>query len=593
MHDTASDSNSIHQCTSTSVGCPACKDLEPVWQRLAADLGPGGILVGKIDGTKNRALMTRFSVRHFPSIYHITGVETREYSGRHTLQDLSAFAMGNWKKVEPRTGCASPVSRCGRLYGEIGKLPARGKAKLVHLKCDTILSGRKFSSIGEPTSPTDQNTSATAVAATVSGQPEENKKKKKRKKQRTIHVDPFSLPLPPSAFTSYQGQDQFRFSVTHQSTRSSARVCKIETPHGTITTPGYVPVATNAALKAVDTTVADSLGVELMFCNTYHLMLHPGSETVEQAGGLHSFMSRRRDRPLITDSGGFQAFSLAYGTVHQELHSSLKRKSSPSSEKRTRDGNLVLKISEEGITFRSYRDGTPMLLSPESSISAQKSLAADIILPLDELPPYHISEDILAASVARSHRWEARSLLHHIKEPREQACYGIIHGGSSTELRKASSRYISSLPFDGFAVGGSLGKTSEELFEIMQNVMGWLPRDRPVHVLGIADPINITRLATLGCDTFDSCHATRVGRHGAMLTEIGNLRVAAGDHKSAHRTPVDNCSCPTCTTYSLAYLHHLVKANEPIAATLLSVHNIYFMVEMMKKLHFAILNNEV
>jgi len=427
------------------------------------------------------------------------------------------------------------------------------------------------------------------VDAIGSEQPEKNK----RKRQRTTRFDPFTLPLPPSAFTSYQGQDHFKLSVIHQSTRSAARVCRMETPHGTITTPGYVPVATNAALKAVDTTVADSLGIELMFCNTYHLMLHPGAETVERAGGLHMFMSRKRDRPLITDSGGFQAFSLAYGTVHQELHSSLKRKSSSSSEKRTRDGNLVLKIHEEGITFRSYRDGTAMLISPESSISAQKSLAADIILPLDELPPYHISEDVLSASVSRSHRWEARSLLHHIKDPREQACYGIIHGGSSMELRKASSEYISSLPFDGFAVGGALGKNSEELFEIMQHVMGCLPRERPVHVLGIADPVNITRLATLGCDTFDSCHATRVGRHGAMLTESGNVRVAAGDHKSAHRTPVDNCSCPTCTTYSLAYLHHLVKAREPIAATLLSVHNLHFMVQMMKKLQTAILNNEV
>lgn len=426
----------------------------------------------------------------------------------------------------------------------------------------------------------------------MSEQLEENQKTIRRKKQRTTRADPFTLPLPPSAFSSYQGQDKFKFSVIHQSTRSSARVCTIETPHGIITTPGYVPVATNAALKAVDTTVADSLNVELMFCNTYHLMLHPGAETVERAGGLHKFMARRKGRPLITDSGGFQAFSLAYGTVHQELHSSLKRKST-SSKKQTRDGNLVLKISEEGITFRSYRDGKPMVLSPESSIIAQKSLAADIILPLDELPPYHISKDVLAASVSRSHRWEARSLLHHIKEPREQACYGIIHGGSSIELRKASSEYISSLPFDGFAVGGALGKNSKELFEIMQNVMRWLPRERPVHVLGIADPVNITRLATLGCDTFDSCHATRIGRHGAMLTENGNLRVAAGDHKSAHHTPVHGCSCPTCTTYSLAYLHHLVKAREPIAATLLSVHNIHHMVELMKKLQIAILNNEM
>jgi queuine tRNA-ribosyltransferase len=463
----------------------------------------------------------------------------------------------------------------------------RYSCRLASLQGDARLSTRKFSSDEATASPTTQNTFLAATAL------ESEIRKKKKRKRRPISIDPFAPALPPSEFISYQGQDQFKFKVIHQSTRSAARVCTIETPHGTITTPGYVPVATNAALKAVDTTVSDSdLGVELMFCNTYHLMLHPGAETVEDAGGLHKFMSRRKDRPLITDSGGFQAFSLAYGTVHQELHSSLKRKNTNSSST-TRNGNLVLKISEDGITFRSYRDGTPMLLSPESSILAQKSLAADIILPLDELPPYHISDDALAASVARSHRWEARSLLHHIQDPRSQACYGIIHGGSSTELRKRSSEYISSLPFDGFAVGGALGKNSDELFNIMLNVMLWLPRDRPVHVLGIADPMNIPRLATLGCDTFDSCHATRVGRHGAMLTENGNLRVAASGHKSAHRKPIENCACTTCMTYSLSYLHHLVKAREPLAATLLSIHNIYFMVDMMKRLQTAILNNEV
>ncbi len=482
--------------------------------------------------------------------------------------------------------------------------------RLISLQCDAILYNRKLSSNqgSFDSSDVNTNTATTASAAAVVSE-EEPAKKKKRRRIRKTKIDPFTPPLSPSAFSSYQGQDHFKFTVVHQSSRSGsdARVCTIETPHGTITTPGYVPVATNAALKAVDTTVADTLGVELMFCNTYHLMLHPGTEVIESAGGLHNFMSRRQDRPLITDSGGFQAFSLAYGTVHEELHSSLKRKSgrggggvsasttkaeemtTPSSQ----DGSLVLKIDEDGIVFRSYRDGTPMLLSPESSITAQKSLGADIILPLDELPPYHISEDTLAASVARSHRWEARSLLHHIQDPRTQACYGIIHGGSSMSLRKASSEYISSLPFDGLAVGGALGKDTDELFNIMHHVMGWVPRNKPIHVLGIADPKNIARLSTLGCDTFDSCHATRVGRHGAMLTDNGNLRVAAGDHKSAHRTPVENCTCPTCTTYSLSYLHHLVKAREPLAATLLSVHNIHYMVQLTKKLQVAILNNEV
>ena len=384
--------------------------------------------------------------------------------------------------------------------------------------------------------------------------------------------------------------------MVHQSTKSAARVCRIETPHGIIETPGYVPVATNAALKAVDIHQADAIGCQLMFTNTYHLMLQPGAETIQEAGGIHKFTSRRPDRPFITDSGGFQVFSLAYGTVHEELNHSLKRSTTSTSRaSSTRQGNLVLKISEEGVTFRSYRDGTRMTLSPETSIAAQKAIGADIILPLDELPPYHISEEALAASVARSHRWEGRSLLAHLQQPLQQACYGIIHGGSNMDLRRHSASYISSLPFDGLAVGGALGRDSDELFTIMQATMGWLrPHDhRPIHVLGIADPHNIPKLAQLGCDTFDSCHATRVGRHGGLLTDNGILRVVAAGNKNAHRPPVDGCACPTCSQHTLSYLHHLVKAKEPVAATLCSVHNISYMCTLMEKLRAAIMNDAV
>ena len=388
-------------------------------------------------------------------------------------------------------------------------------------------------------------------------------------------------------------------------------MCRISTPHGPILTPSFVPVATNAALKAVDLVSLDSLiDLQLVFCNTYHLALHPGAHHVAAAGGLHSFINRRRDRPLITDSGGFQVFSLAYGTVHEELHasSSLKRRVPPGAgavdgsgegggeATRRKKNNLVLKINEDGVTFRSYRDGTVMQLTPESSIHAQKQLGADIILPLDELPPYNITDARLLESLHRSHRWEARSLLAHASNPGSQACYGIIHGGSSPTLRRHSADFIASLPFDGFAVGGALGKDRNELFDIMRGVMGCIPSaDRPVHVLGIADPLSVSPLVQLGCDTFDSCHATRVGRHGGMLTEQGTLRVGAGGNKTAYdcRPAVPGCSCPTCSTYSLAYLHHLIKAKEPIAATLLSIHNLAFMTRMMEKIRTEILEDRI
>jgi queuine tRNA-ribosyltransferase len=218
-------------------------------------------------------------------------------------------------------------------------------------------------------------------------------------------------------------------------------VGRITTPHGTIDTPGYVAVGTNAALKAVATAQADAEGLQLMFCNTYHLMLHPGAEVVESAGGLHAFMGRRRDRPLITDSGGFQVFSLAYGGVHEELQASLKRGASGGGPRR--GGSLVARVDEAGVTFRSYRDGTAMLLSPESSVAAQKQLGADIILPLDELPPYHIGEEALAASVERSHRWEARRRARAAgagapprrAPPRSAARLGRCCGGSKSNRR--------------------------------------------------------------------------------------------------------------------------------------------------------------
>src|SRR5580704_340585 len=214
----------------------------------------------------------------------------------------------------------------------------------------------------------------------------------------------------------------FRFEIIHQSSKSRARVGRIHTPHGIIDTPNFVAVGTNGTLKALDNRMVDSIGLQLMFCNTYHLLLQPGPDVVRRAGGLHRFINR--SMPIITDSGGFQVFSLAYGSVADELKSRGAKK---------RDG-LVLKISEEGAHFRSYRDGSKVLLTPETSIQTQKALGADIIIPLDELPPYHIGSDSLIRSLERTHRWEKRSLEEHLKDPQGQAMYAVIHGGVDFEL---------------------------------------------------------------------------------------------------------------------------------------------------------------
>jgi queuine tRNA-ribosyltransferase len=374
---------------------------------------------------------------------------------------------------------------------------------------------------------------------------------------------------------------QFSFKIIHKSSKSRARVGQITTPHGVIDTPNFVPVGTNASLKAVDSVIADQLGVQLMFCNTYHLMVQPGSEVVKKAGGLHQFMNRKM--PIITDSGGFQVFSLAYGTVAEELKSSGKKKYEGS----------VIKINEEGVLFRSYRDGAALLLTPESSVQAQKDLGADIIIPLDELPPYHFDPKKLVQSLHRTHRWEKRSLDTHLANPQNQAMYAVIHGGLDPALRKLSAEYLTQLPFDGYAIGGSLGKTREQMFEMLGHLMPSVTEDKPNHLLGIGDLKSLEESIPFGIDTFDSSHPTRCARHGLTFTKRGNLKILNSANKEKYRSIEDDCTCYTCLNYTVAYLHHLFKAKEMTAYTLASIHNIHFMVQLMADYRRKILEGEI
>lgn len=371
----------------------------------------------------------------------------------------------------------------------------------------------------------------------------------------------------------------FRFELLHQSKKSRARVGRIHTPHGIIDTPNFVAVGTNATLKSLDTVMVDSLGLQLMFCNTYHLMLQPGSKTIQKAGGLHSFM--KRSMPLITDSGGFQVFSLMYGTVKDELKSSGQKKGD----------NLVLKIDEEGVLFRSYRNGDLLKLTPESSVLAQKELGADIIIPFDELPPYHIDPRKLVNSFHRTHRWQKRSLDTHRQNLQQQAMYAVVHGGVDLELRKISCNILSQLPFDGFAIGGSLGKTRQEMIGMLTNTMPHIPTDKPNHLLGIGDLESLQPCIEKGIDTFDSSHPTRCARHGLMFTTQGPKKIVASAHKELFE-PIDiACGCYTCKNYTAAYLHHLFKANELAGYTLASIHNVYFMMQLMKRYRQMILDD--
>lgn len=373
----------------------------------------------------------------------------------------------------------------------------------------------------------------------------------------------------------------FRFELIHTSSKSRARVGRIHTPHGVIDTPNFVAVGTNGTVKALDNTLLEEIGLQLMFCNTYHMMLQPGTETVKQAGGLHTYINRKS--PIITDSGGFQVFSLAYGSVANELKSRGTKK---------QDGS-VIKINEEGVLFRSYRDGARVLLTPESSIKAQKDLGADIIIPFDELPPYHIEATSLKKSLERTHRWEKRSLDAHLSNPQNQAMYAVIHGGIDPELRKISCDYLTDLPFDGFAIGGSMGKNKAEMHTLLSYTLPLLPIDKPNHLLGIGDLVSIESSIPLGIDTFDSSYPTRAARHGILFTAQGNLNITKTENANKFIPIEKDCQCPTCTKFTVAYLHHLFKAHELTSMHLATAHNLYYMVKLMQQYREDILEGRV
>lgn len=373
----------------------------------------------------------------------------------------------------------------------------------------------------------------------------------------------------------------FTFEHIHTSKKSRARVGRIHTPHGIIDTPNFVAVGTNGALKALDSKAAELTGIQLMFANTYHLMLQPGADAIAHAGGIHKFMNR--NQPIITDSGGFQVFSLAYGGVSNEIKSKGTKQQS----------NSVLKITEDGVLFRSYRDGAKILLTPERSIQEQKKIGADIIVCFDELPPYHTTPQNLKRSFERTHRWEKRSLDEHLKNKNNQALYAVIHGGVDSELRKKSCQMLSALAYDGFAIGGSVGKDRSEMINMLTNLMPYIPIDKPNHLLGIGDIPSLEAAIPLGIDTFDSAHPTKAARHGLLFTKKGRLRAIQGGNATIFRPIEDDCTCYTCQHYTLAYLCHLFKANELTAFTLATIHNVHFMVNLMATYRLKILHDEI
>eukprot|EP01130_Rhizamoeba_saxonica_P009415 TRINITY_DN3825_c0_g1_i2.p1 TRINITY_DN3825_c0_g1~~TRINITY_DN3825_c0_g1_i2.p1 ORF type:complete len:396 (-),score=69.46 TRINITY_DN3825_c0_g1_i2:36-1223(-) len=374
----------------------------------------------------------------------------------------------------------------------------------------------------------------------------------------------------------------FHFEVVHRSSKSRARAGILHTEHGSFNTPSFVPVGTTGTIKGVTFDQAAQEGVKLVFCNTYHLLVYPGPDIVERSGGIHKMNGHKG--PIITDSGGFQIFSLSNTVPQDELKGKVVKNVN----------NLVVKLNEDGVIFRSYRNGDKIHLTPESSVQAQKKIGADIILPLDHLLPNSAGEKKLLRAMEMTHRWEKRSLDEHLKNPNNQAMYSILHGGTNFDLRKQSLDYLNGLNFDGLAIGGSLGKDTADMNNMLTKISTYLPTDKPVHLLGIGDIPGISSSLQHGIDTFDSCYPTRCGRHGTVFSRDGPISLNQGKFLEEIDKPIDrDCECYTCKNYSRSYIHQLFKHHESVGGTLATIHNLHYMMKMMERYRQMILENEI
>mgnify|MGYP001568313093 CR=1 FL=1 len=410
------------------------------------------------------------------------------------------------------------------------------------------------------------------------------------------------------------GEFMFDFKIIAKDLKSRARVGEIHTPHGMVETPAFVPVGTRASVRGLSAEDLKEIGVQILFGNTYHLHLKPGEDVVEDFGGLGKFMNW--DGPTITDSGGFQVFSLGQAKFESE------------------DGveDKLVKIKEGEVVFRSHIDGSLHTFTPEKSIEIQHALGADIILCFDECAPHPSTHEYTKAAMERTHRWALRCLEYHkeyssseaLAESRsnssrqartiffQQALYGIIQGGVYEDLRIESAKYISSLPFDGIAIGGvSVGESKKQMRDVLKWVSPYLPEDKPRHLLGIGEIDDIFDAIAWGVDTFDCVIPTRFGRYGIVFFSPASPKTASrGGPPSGHmknkfkfdlrrtifatdKGPIDkNCTCYVCKSYTRGYLHHLFKVEELLAYRLASYHNVHFLIHLTYRIRNAILEGK-
>jgi len=361
-----------------------------------------------------------------------------------------------------------------------------------------------------------------------------------------------------------------------------ARAGVLRLPHGDVRTPAFVPLASTATVKSLSAAEVEALGYEMVLGNTFHLFLQPGHELIARLGGLHEFMGWRR--PIVTDSGGFQVFSMGHGSVAEEI----KRR-------RGDRESRVLSIAEEGVRFRSYVDGRERFMGPETSMEIQAALGSDVALAFDECTPFHSGRDYTARSTERTHRWLDRCIAWRKENaPDGQLFLGIVQGGVFEDLRRASAERVAGSAVDGVAVGGSLGREKEEMYEVVRWSLEPAPDAAPRHLLGIGDVDDLLAGVGAGIDMFDCAIPTRLGRHGTALVADPDNRWRLDLTKQAwaeSRDPIaPDCPCPACREHTRGYLHYLARIGELTAARLLTLHNLTFIAALMSGMRAAIVD---
>jgi len=354
-----------------------------------------------------------------------------------------------------------------------------------------------------------------------------------------------------------------RYELIKVCRQSGARLGRLHTPHGVIDTPVFMPVGTQATVKTMSPEELKAMDARIILSNTYHLFLRPGHELIREAGGLHRFMNW--DRAILTDSGGFQVFSL--------------------SERR--------KISEEGVEFRSHLNGDKLFLSPEKATEIQNTLGSDIMMAFDECPPYPAEYDYVKQSAERTTRWAERCLKSHAR-PGEQALFGIVQGGVYEDLRKQSARELTSLDFPGYAIGGlSVGEPKELMYRMLEATVPLLPSDKPRYLMGVGSPDALLEGSIRGIDMFDCVLPTRIARNGTTMTSEGRLVIRNAQYARDFGPLDPRCGCYTCRNYSRAYIRHLIKADETFGIRLTTVHNLHFLLTLMREIRQAIMEDRL